>query len=277
MSADSQSEFEALQAEIAHDEQTLLELEQEVSELHTELAAFKEKYDRMVGPMAHRMQVVKEAILELEAELMARARQTLQRGNHSERVFPEGYVPVEEQHRRNWKKDNNAAEEAYTPPQVRLPDTDIPPEPEHTDIKQLYRQLARRYHPDFTTNDDDRKFRTAVMAQINAAYAAHDYDALEALFAQADDLQGSGFKAGDSLHLLKLRQLQQIRDELRRRIYDLKQQKHQLLHCDLMVLKIEEKLVSASGRDLFAEMIADLDLSYRALLRRLYNLRHQVL
>jgi predicted nucleic acid-binding Zn-ribbon protein len=38
----------------------------------------------------------------------------------------------------------------------------------------LYRDLARRYHPDWASSDSDRTRREAIMARVNAAYAELD-------------------------------------------------------------------------------------------------------
>ena len=46
------------------------------------------------------------------------------------------------------------------------------------DIKSLYRELARRYHPDLAENAHVRGLRAAVMQEINTAYQQRDLDAL---------------------------------------------------------------------------------------------------
>ena len=44
--------------------------------------------------------------------------------------------------------------------------------------KQLYRELARRFHPDLAGTMFERAYRTTIMAAINNAYAAGDTEAL---------------------------------------------------------------------------------------------------
>ena len=49
-----------------------------------------------------------------------------------------------------------------------MPGVDVP------DLKQLYRKLARRYHPDLARNAADRLQSNTQMAEINQAYADGD-------------------------------------------------------------------------------------------------------
>ena len=55
-------------------------------------------------------------------------------------------------------------------------------------LKQLYRRLARRFHPDLVLDETDRAYRTDMMMAINAAYAAGDLDALERLANEPDTI-----------------------------------------------------------------------------------------
>ncbi len=70
------------------------------------------------------------------------------------------------------------------------PEISLTPE-QKLEFKQLYRQLARRFHPDFALDDEDRIYRTAMMMAINAAYAAGDLKRLEALAQEPDPQQRS--------------------------------------------------------------------------------------
>jgi len=56
-------------------------------------------------------------------------------------------------------------------------------------VKQLYRKLARRFHPDFALDDEDRIYRTNMMMAINAAYAKSDLERLEELTLEPDPQQ----------------------------------------------------------------------------------------
>ncbi len=44
----------------------------------------------------------------------------------------------------------------------------------HTETKKLYHALAKLFHPDLTSDPDDKQWREQLMSQINAAYAERD-------------------------------------------------------------------------------------------------------
>jgi hypothetical protein len=44
--------------------------------------------------------------------------------------------------------------------------------------KALYRELARRFHPDYATSAVERSYRTTIMTAVNSAYAENNVDAL---------------------------------------------------------------------------------------------------
>lgn len=57
---------------------------------------------------------------------------------------------------------------------------------ENDELKHLYRQLARRFHPDFALDEEDRVYRTSMMMEINTAYAVGDLIRLQELALEPD-------------------------------------------------------------------------------------------
>lgn len=55
-----------------------------------------------------------------------------------------------------------------------------------TRIRQVYLDLARRYHPDLARTDSERRSREDVMMRVNAAYQQRDLEALLTLQRQAE-------------------------------------------------------------------------------------------
>jgi hypothetical protein len=73
-------------------------------------------------------------------------------------------------------------------------------------LRRLYRQLARRLHPDRATGEADRPWRTARMAEANAAYESRDLMALWRLQAEVMPATGGVPDTGDAAILWLLRQ-----------------------------------------------------------------------
>ena len=119
-------------------------------------------------------------------------------------------------------------------------------------IKRLYRQLARRFHPDFALDDEDRNYRTSMMMAINAAYAVGDLERLENLAQEPDPQQRSYSDQQLAEVLLKewyhcWRRMREIELELGR----LEE------HPSSQLMRQAEK-VAVEDRDLLDELVAEL-------------------
>lgn len=164
-----------------------------------------------------------------------------------------GYLPVEEQYRRVWEPTGDEApkrdktEEAAT-------HFDLSDEKQ---VKRLYRQLARRYHPDLAEDSSELSYRTNKMAALNEAYAARRLTEMAALASESGlDFDGTGDSdqtLGDMASALE-KQLSQIRQ----RQYEVQIEIQNLNINPVIQLSLESKLAQRSGRDLLGEMIIDL-------------------
>lgn len=121
-----------------------------------------------------------------------------------------------------------------------------------TAIKRLYRQLARRFHPDFALDDEDRAYRTGIMMAVNAAYNAGDLEQLEELALEPDPQQPSYTDAELAEALLKewhrcWRRMREIEVELARL------EEHPSAHLINQAEKFAE-----GGRDFLGELAEEL-------------------
>jgi hypothetical protein len=268
--SDIDREIARLQAEIAAQEAQLTALEAEVLDLRHEVGEFEKRYNRIVLPLETRLDAVKSAIHDLEAQRYATPGQhPLGDFNPQEShwVPPEDYVSVEEQFRRTWTVPPDDGQSDAAPD---APTTAKPKPPRESNIKKLYRALARRYHPDLAADPETRAFRNDLMARINEAYAARDIEALQALANQPENARLEA-----PLAALRLQELRQITLQLARRIEALQIEKAELQFNDLMRLSLEEKLARSRGRDLLAEIALRLEREYDAAMIRLEQLRRQ--
>lgn len=72
--------------------------------------------------------------------------------------------------------------------------------------KTLYRELARRFHPDLAGNNIEKAYRTSIMAAVNVAYQRKDIQTLRDLAGEIDPDVVAEIEAIDSVAVRKLRQ-----------------------------------------------------------------------
>ncbi len=246
MTTDLPHQLAQLESEVAQQQAELAALESEVAELERELVEFQQRYEKLLSPVASRLRAIKEAIEELEHRRYVEKRMGTP-PPVSGPPPPTNYLPVEEQYRRAWAK--TPVDDA--PPPIR------PQRPSEASLKDLYRLLARRFHPDFAVDDADRARRNRLMAMINEAYEREDVAMLRFL---ADQPEATDSAA--SFTVLRLRQLRQARDDLAQRIEQAHQTRKSLIHHDLMRLKVEDRMAKRQGRDLLAEMAEQMEQDY---------------
>ncbi len=255
MTDDQQLQIELIRTQIVGRETYAAKLRAEIAATERELDEFQKRYDKIIKPMQMRIDVIKSAIDGLIKQNRA-ARGGIYEIDYS--TIAPGYVSVEEQYRRAWSKTD-----VYDAIHA-----EITPKPSPADaLKRLYRDLARRFHPDLGGDQNERDRRTAIMSQINAAYTAGDLDALQALADDSSDPNGL-------LPALTLRSLRKQLDELDAQIGRLTSERDELLYGATMKLKLDDKLARLKGRDLLAEMRAQMQHEYDVLLAQLDRVRN---
>lgn len=123
------------------------------------------------------------------------------------------------------------------------------------ELKRMYRQLARRFHPDLGVDAADRAYRTQLMMAINAAYAAGDMDKLLELALEPDSADLMDFAQTDEQ---LARALEVEIKRCRRRILEIDGELRALdMHASSRLMR-QVKRAERQGRDLLAEMIDQL-------------------
>ena len=231
-----------LRQQIEAAEIELIEHEAELVDLRAEIYTFQLEYDTRVGRKAVELE-------KIEAEIQ----RCQQRINEYREWGPNGppqtldgtpYMSVEEQYRRAWQQP-----ETPPPPRPAKP-VDATTEAQ---IKKLYRQLCRRFHPDLAQDAEERAWRTEMMTAVNAAYAARSLVELQALTEKPD--RSPSVEIGtDEQRLTALRdRLQQIQ----RRLREMEQEIRALTNSPTMQMNLDVKFAHRQGRDLLAEMAVD--------------------
>ena len=97
------------------------------------------------------------------------------------------------------------------------PQEDAPPAPKAKHLQNLYRKLAKRYHPDKAVDTKEQDRREQLMPLINRAYQEHDIQTLERLSLGETEPDISEKTAAEKRTVLQaeLRSLNRAASELR--------------------------------------------------------------
>jgi DNA repair exonuclease SbcCD ATPase subunit len=223
----------------AHDE--LIDAEAQLADRAAEIHSFEREFESRVGHLI-------DALASLEEEVAEYLRRI--QNLRDERVFGQGYRSVDEQYRRTW----------YVPPKSapEPPPKPLPPATEEQ-IKKLYRRLARRFHPDLAHDDVDRAYRTDKMKAINDAYAARSMVELVAL---ANEMDEESHRITPLSGQTDAEMVKALEDELarcQRRLQEIETELRNLHNRPSVELSLEVKFADRQGRDMLAEMTAELE------------------
>jgi hypothetical protein len=133
--------------------------------------------------------------------------------------------------------------EAPTPP----PTEPATPSP---DLKALFREVAKRIHPDFALNPRDERHRTHLMAQANEAFLRSDADLLHRMLHGHDLPLATPDPAAELARTLA--QIAAVQND----ILTLDAELNTLTHSDMADLRHRTTLAATEGRDLLAELAA---------------------
>jgi chromosome segregation ATPase len=226
-----EEELAAKREELARLEAELADQELALASLKAELAAFEGLYLRRVGVLYAELDEWNARLAEHRAEQDGTVEATAQAA-----------------------EARTQAEESYSAAHGEA--AEVQPFTPSPELRKLFREAAKRVHPDTATDEKDRLRRERLMKEVNAAYAAGDEDALSRILSDLenspDAVQGSGVGA-DLVRVL--RQLKQVRN----RIAAIELEIAGLLEYDLAKLKTKVEGVEADGRDLLAEMERDVE------------------
>lgn len=205
---------------------TLAERELELVDLRSQLAAFEGRYLRQVGVLYAELDEWTARISELQARVDPSAAAT------------ERARAAREQARRTFDDAHDKASEAR----------DFAPSAE---LKNLFREVAKRIHPDFCRDSADLERRNRLMAEANRAYEVGDSEALRRILDEyhdgADSVEGEGIGA----ELIRIiRQISQARE----RVSVIESEMAALRQSEIALLKRQAEEREHEGRDLLAEL-----------------------
>ena len=212
--------------ELAAIRATLAERELELVDLRSQLTAFEGRYLRQVGTLYAELDEWKARIAELHARI-----------NSSAAANAQAYE-AREQARQTYEDAHGKASKTH----------DFTPSPE---LRSLFREVAKRIHPDFCRDAADLERRTRLMAEANRAYEAGDAEALQRIL---DDYQdGADAVEGEGIGAELVRIIRQI-SQAKNRVSAIEEELTALRQSEIALLKKQAEECEQAGRDLLAEL-----------------------
>jgi len=179
-------------------EALLAERELELATLRAELQAFERRYIHEVGVRLRQLDEIEAELAELQA-----------------RQDPGDFILKVKARQAKTRAEESTREAGATLRDGKAPDTPFVPSNE---FKSLYRDLAKKVHPDLATTPKESERRTRTMADVNAAYAAGDEAKLTRLLAEwresPDTVEGEGVGAELVRVIRKIAQVQRRLGEI---------------------------------------------------------------
>jgi hypothetical protein len=253
-------ELASVQVALAQQQDRVAALELDLFNSRLELAEFNAELERRLGSLQQRLEALETELA--EARRMS-ARRTLWGERAASPDLPDDAVA---QYQRMWGRGPQA--DVPSPPPRAAPD-----EAAAAQLKQLYRALARRFHPDLAADPADKERRAARMADVNAAYARHDLAQLRQLAAEPDEPPASPDAPGPKPRNEVLADLRSEIERLADLADRLEAEVDTLANTPAVQLKLDALFARRAGRDLIAEMASDLRAEIRRAEQELAALR----
>lgn len=229
-----EKELAKKRAELARLETELLERELELSTLQAELIHFQARYLKAVGSRLAALDKLRAEVAKAEVRLKPESDAARKRAAEARARAEESRQAVEGAGRA-------ARAEKFTP---------------SDDLKKLYRELAKRIHPDLAEGEKERARRSNLMAEVNAAYARGDENRLGEILQTWETRPEAVKGEGPAAELVRI--IRKIAN-VEARIRTLKAQLRQLTDSDLSRLRAQVAKAGNSGRNLLAEMAKTID------------------
>lgn len=235
-----EQELEKKQAELAALAADLIQRELDLATLRAELTAFEARYLRTVGVLYAELDEIEAQIAEAQA-----------------RHRPADHPAQEEATRARAQAEESSQTARFT----------AEPRPEPTEqLKKLFREVAKRIHPDLATNEAARARRQTLMAEANLAYEEGDEAKLRSILADweasPDTVEGEGVGAELIRVIRKIAQIQ-------KRLTEIEAEIQQLSTSDLYQLRAKADEAEKQGRDLLKDMALQVEKQIDAARKRL--------
>src|ERR1700733_5848441 len=208
----------------------LAEREADIAQIRCQLKVFEVRYLQRVGVLYAELDEIAARITEREVDLYD--------SDSARRRAQEARQRAQETHEAAFGADQEPEE--------------FDPSPS---LKKLFREVAKRIHPDFASDEAEQKHFTLLMTRAHHAYSCDDAETLQRLLDDHLEVNASVADEGDGLALFRLvRQIQHVE----RDIAALDREHQALLGSEIGQLYTDAEAASHEDRDLLAELGASL-------------------
>lgn len=227
-----------------------------VEQLRKEVDLFQHKYNSHVGRFYLELDQI-----DLEAQEY-RLRLKLQQENISAEEIERRVEACFKENRARFNTVDNEKESKKKTKKKQLPDE------EANYVKNLYRKLAKRFHPDKAEHPDEQNRHEQLMPLINRAYEDQDLLILERLNIGETDFK----ETTEQTHKEKREQLHQNLRNLNRIMSELRSEINRVKAGRTYQLKQQVENAEKNGNDLLSTLAADLRRRVKSSKKQLTNL-----
>jgi hypothetical protein len=236
-----EAELSALRDKVARRREYMDLLELELGNTRAALQEFTDLYNGRIGPLEQRQQQLQQMLEQMMADQAPPGNDW--RGKKHE------------QQRRTKTNGNAHGYESQQDKPFTKRQPSPPPDPDYErKVRDLFRRLAKQYHPDVATDEEQKKRHEEIMSEINQAYSAKNLDALELL------AKSRGMEAAEPAKT-PAAELDRLETELRQlemMIFDIERTIRELDLSPAMQMRSELKADQEDGRDSLRELEREL-------------------
>jgi hypothetical protein len=241
------------QEEVSRKKQELEELEQELAEKELDLSTsrrdlhmFEIRYQQKVGRKYAELDQLKALILDIATRMHP--------DSENFKAQAEAAHEQANQSTHNWEIHQEEAEIERLEPSEEL--------------KKLFRDAAKKIHPDLTTDPQERERRHALMTRLNQAYELGDLEQVQEILRDWEVINDwEQLTPGKRLSRL-LKQIGQVRH----RFNQIQAELEQLQLLEMFRLKEYVEESEKQGEDVLNEMVKDVEEKLQNLRIRVKNL-----
>ncbi len=141
----------------------------------------------------------------------------------------------------------------------------------HSDkLKKLYKEVARKFHPDLTSCPQERQHRHQLMIEVNHAYESGAEERLQEMLEAGTSLESAEIGGVSSAEMILL--LRKI-TEARQRLAEIEADITDITASEIYTLKLRIENAEALEVDLFADLLSQVDRQIKKARNRLFHLQ----